>query len=200
MIVMITALMMMLLMMMMMFPFRTTFRREKGGQQAEDCSVCPAGYFCPHASTIRPSPCGAGSYSADGSAVCLPCQRGHYCSNDATSQEAMLSQMVCPAGLLCSQGLDREPQRSSTLCPKGFYCPGGSVDPNPIPCPNGTYGSQAGLRKLEECTTCPAGHFCFSLQPLGHPLTEPVSSPVTSTLNMTWIISRYNNLPSWRFG
>lgn len=69
---------------------------------------------------------------AEGSTVCLPCQRGHYCSNDATSQEAMLSHMVCPAGLLCSQGLDREPQRSSTLCPKGFYCPGGSVVSFPI--------------------------------------------------------------------
>ncbi|KPP71461.1 hypothetical protein Z043_109635 [Scleropages formosus] len=168
----------------------TTFRREKGGQRPEDCSVCPAGYFCPLSGTVRPSPCGAGSYSVsvtvsysacppaegEGSASCLPCQRGHYCSSVATSREAMLSQMVCPAGLHCSQGLDREPQRSATLCPKGFYCPGGSIEPNPIPCPNGTYSGQPGLRELKECTPCPAGLFCFSQQPWEQPLTEPTGS------------------------
>lgn len=39
----------------------------------------------------------------------------------------MLSVMVCPPGFLCSQGLARDPQRSATLCPRGFYCPGGGI-------------------------------------------------------------------------
>lgn len=39
----------------------------------------------------------------------------------------MLSIMVCPPGFLCSQGLARDPQRSATLCPRGFYCPGGGI-------------------------------------------------------------------------
>lgn len=58
---------------------------------------------------------------------CSPCLRGHYCSNETTSEEAMLSVMVCPPGFLCSQGLARDPQRSATLCPRGFYCPGGGI-------------------------------------------------------------------------
>ncbi len=58
---------------------------------------------------------------------CQPCLPGHYCSNETTSEEAMLRVMVCPPGFLCSQGLDREPQRSAVFCPIGFYCPGGSV-------------------------------------------------------------------------
>lgn len=63
---------------------------------------------------------------------CSPCLRGHYCSNETTSEEAMLSVMVCPPGFLCSQGLARDPQRSATLCPRGFYCPGGSVVSQPL--------------------------------------------------------------------
>lgn len=39
----------------------------------------------------------------------------------------MLSVMVCPPGFLCSQGLARDPQRSATLCPRGFYCLGGGI-------------------------------------------------------------------------
>lgn len=41
----------------------STFHRLKGGQRPEDCSPCPAGYFCPHSATINPRVCGAGSFS-----------------------------------------------------------------------------------------------------------------------------------------
>lgn len=41
----------------------STFRRLKGGRRLEDCSPCPAGYFCPHSATVNPRVCGAGSYS-----------------------------------------------------------------------------------------------------------------------------------------
>lgn len=43
--------------------FRKTFRQFKGGQKLEECSVCPAGYFCPHSATVSPKVCGTGSYS-----------------------------------------------------------------------------------------------------------------------------------------
>lgn len=42
---------------------RSTFRQQKGGRRLEDCSACPAGYFCPHPATVNPRVCGAGSYS-----------------------------------------------------------------------------------------------------------------------------------------
>ncbi|XP_070399343.1 multiple epidermal growth factor-like domains protein 6 [Nothobranchius furzeri] len=151
----------------------STFRHLKGGQRPEDCSPCPAGYFCPHSATINPRVCGAGSYSDEGSVECSPCLQGHYCSEETTSEEAMLSIMVCPPGFLCSQGLARDPQRSATLCPRGFYCPGGSINPNPIPCPNGTYGDSPGLRDESECNQCPEGKYCYSQQAQEQPITRP---------------------------
>ncbi|KAF7668979.1 hypothetical protein LDENG_00271770 [Lucifuga dentata] len=151
----------------------STFHRLKGGQRLEDCSVCPAGYFCPHSGTVNPRVCGAGSYSDEGSVECSPCLQGHYCSNETTSEEAMLSVMVCPAGFLCSQGLARDPLRSATLCPRGFYCPGGGIDPNPIPCPNGTFSEIPGLRDISECIQCPRGKYCYSQQPLEQPIVMP---------------------------
>ncbi|XP_014845642.1 PREDICTED: uncharacterized protein LOC106919650 isoform X3 [Poecilia mexicana] len=151
----------------------SSFRRLKGGRRLEDCSPCPAGYFCPYSATINPRVCGAGSYSDEGSVECSPCLQGHYCSNETTSEEAMLSVMVCPPGFLCSQGLARDPQRSATLCPRGFYCPGGGIDPNPIPCPNGTYSSSPGLRDVSQCVQCPEGKYCYTQQPQEQPITRP---------------------------
>ncbi|XP_035857407.1 zonadhesin-like [Sander lucioperca] len=151
----------------------STFRHLKGGRRLEDCSACPAGYFCPHSATVNPRVCGTGSYSDEGSVECSPCLQGHYCSNETTSEEAMLSVMVCPPGFLCSQGLARDPQRSATLCPRGFYCLGGGIDPNPIPCPNGTYSESPGLRDASECVQCPEGKYCYSQQPQEQPITRP---------------------------
>lgn len=85
-------------------------------------------FKCPSVKSIRHLNLLVRSFSQDkGSEECLPCLPGHYCSNETTSAEAMLRVMVCPPGFLCSQGLDREPQRSAVFCPIGFYCPGGNV-------------------------------------------------------------------------
>lgn len=48
-------------------------------------------------------------------------------------------------------------------------------NPNPIPCPNGTFSQKPGLRDPSDCTICPVGMYCFSQQPQEHPITEPVS-------------------------
>ncbi|KAE8295325.1 hypothetical protein D5F01_LYC06251 [Larimichthys crocea] len=152
----------------------STFRHLKGGRRLEDCSVCPAGYFCPHSATVNPRVCGAGSYSDEGSLECSPCLQGHYCSNETTSEEAMLSVMVCPPGFLCSQGLARDPQRSATLCPRGSI-------PIPVPCPNGTYSETPGLRDASECIQCPEGKYCYSEQPLEQPITGPGQGTPTPT-------------------
>lgn len=47
----------------MMSVSSSTFRSVKGGRWLEDCSACPAGYFCPHSATVNPTVCGTGSYS-----------------------------------------------------------------------------------------------------------------------------------------
>ncbi|KAM7413317.1 hypothetical protein PAMA_020621 [Pampus argenteus] len=111
----------------------STFRRLKGGQRLEDCSACPAGYFCPHSATVNPRVCGAGSYSDEGSVDCSPCLQGHYCSDETTSEEAMLSVM-------------------------GFYCPEGTFSPEP--CPEGTYASRFALNDGSECSPCGGGQYC----------------------------------------
>ncbi|AWO99018.1 putative SCO-spondin-like [Scophthalmus maximus] len=151
----------------------STFRRLKGGRRLEDCSACPAGYFCPHSATVNPRVCGTGSYSDEGSVECSPCLQGHYCSNETTSEEAMLSVMVCPPGFLCSQGLARDPQRSATLCPRGFYCPGGGLYCNTTGLSQPTGICDAGAEVCDDCPTgtyclsgegvqpCPAGHYCL---------------------------------------
>ncbi|XP_051788212.1 uncharacterized protein LOC114657686 [Erpetoichthys calabaricus] len=74
----------------------------------------------------------------------------------------MLNLMVCPAGRVCIEGLDKEPPRATNLCPAGFYCPQGNVVPHPRSCPNGTYNDHQGLRDATECTPCPTGYFCYS--------------------------------------
>lgn len=120
----------------------------------------------------------------------------------------MLSVMVCPPGFLCSQGLARDPQRSATLCPRGFYCRGGGIvshlntilksnkvinntlnvifwqDPNPIPCPNGTYSEFPGLRDVTDCAQCPEGSYCYSQNPQEQPITSPVRSHMTKIDNI----------------
>ncbi|XP_077578966.1 uncharacterized protein LOC144200596 [Stigmatopora nigra] len=150
-----------------------TFRPRKGGQALEDCWTCPAGYFCPESTTVNPKLCGRGSFSDEGSTECSPCLSGHFCSNESTSEEAMLSVMVCPPGYLCSQGLARDPRRSAAFCPRGFYCPGGHIDPKPVPCPNGTYGERPGLSEVNECVPCPEGKYCYSQRPEDDPITSP---------------------------
>ncbi|CAG6003426.1 unnamed protein product, partial [Menidia menidia] len=165
-----------------------TWSSQSGLEAESECQPCPrgwyclagsaaptgrcnSGYYCPEA-TVNPRVCGAGSYSVmphptqstdEGSEECSPCLQGHYCSNETTSEEAMRSLM----------GLARDPQRSATLCPRGFYCPGGSINPNPVPCPNGTYGESPGLRDVSECVQCPEGKYCYSLDPQEQPITRP---------------------------
>uniref|UniRef100_A0A3Q3IVN5 Uncharacterized protein n=1 Tax=Monopterus albus TaxID=43700 RepID=A0A3Q3IVN5_MONAL len=90
----------------------------------------------------------------EGSAECSPCLQGHYCSNETTSEEAMLNVMVCPPGFLCSQGLAREPQRSATMCPRGFYCPGGAI--------TGHYRNNTLGHSGEQCVLCSLRYYCGS--------------------------------------
>lgn len=126
----------------------STFHRLKGGHCLEDCSGYPAGYFCPlcefyeprsqmcvtieyllpprlnpeHAKCIRFPfflvTLFSFFYLGRGLVECFPCLQVHYCSNKTTSEEAMLSVMVCPPGFLCSQGLARDPEICHPLPPR----------------------------------------------------------------------------------
>lgn len=47
-------------------------------------------------------------------------------------------------------------------------------DPNPVPCPKGTYSQQPGLRDPSDCTKCPEGKYCYTENPQEEPIIEPV--------------------------
>jgi hypothetical protein len=55
----------------------------------------------------------------------------------------------CPPGSVSPQ---------QVVCPMGSYCVNGSWIPEP--CPIATYGHQTNLRSVEGCTICDAGHYC----------------------------------------
>ncbi|KAJ1175223.1 hypothetical protein NDU88_000514 [Pleurodeles waltl] len=155
-----------------------TYRTEQGARTLQECDQCPAGSFCPELGTRSPKPCGPGKFSDSGASTCSLCLPGYYCSHVKTSREVMLEAMVCPAGFVCPEGLPVKPDSIERSCPKGFYCPKGNIDPNPQPCPNGTYSDHRGMGSIEECKLCPTGKYCYmeGSEPAG--ITQPVSNDV----------------------
>lgn len=55
-----------------------------------------------------------------------------------------------------------------------FYYLHATQDPNPVPCPKGTYSRQPGLRDPSDCTKCPEGKYCYTENPQQEPIIEPV--------------------------
>jgi hypothetical protein len=119
-------------------------------------------------------PCPAGTYgplayqrSLSG---CAPCPPGQYCSGPLNGYGRSAPDGPCAAGYACHRGTgigasSATPTSSapggvataseSGLCPPGFYCPVGAT--YPVPCPPGSYQSQAGATS---CLPCEAGKFC----------------------------------------
>ena len=106
---------------------------------------------------------------------CPDCLAGYYCGNSTTSLDDMLNNKPCPPGTNCgeSEGPQAEiPELVQNSCPLGYYCPGIDSDeanPDPQPCPPGTYGAEMGLTSREEvegdynirfCLPCPEGFYC----------------------------------------
>jgi hypothetical protein len=141
--------------------------------------LCPAGSFCP-LSSVSPTPCPAGTYSAAPgaatSAACRPCPAGTSSPNTGASLPSACapcgSPYYCPAGaaapLPCPPGTfgdySQDPEKTKTSACAGFCSPGyfgasparvsndGSCDGA---CPPGTF---SGLGATS-CAPCPAGNF-----------------------------------------
>ena len=132
---------------------------------AWNCTVCPAGYYCPTDSTDgKPLACTGGATSAAGSTTCQVCPAGFSCPNAYT-------QIACVTGTYSLSN-----QTSCTVCPPGSYCP--STTLAPISCPAGTFsigGSVAFCTSCNStastayyqnetnkttCNICPAGYMC----------------------------------------
>ena len=58
------------------------------------------------------------------------------------------------------------PGADANICPEGYYCPTGTVDPEP--CPKGRYSNSTGLQGEVDCVLCPGGYYCDAVG-----LTEP---------------------------
>ena len=87
-----------------------------------DCLDCKAGHFCLNG-TIEPEPCGKGKYTNPGQSVCQTCLAGRYCDDEATTETAMNTTKLCPAGKYCTTGL--KDVSEATDCSRAHYCPEG---------------------------------------------------------------------------
>lgn len=106
-------------------------------QRQEDCTLCPAGYYC------------VGGESAP----TAPCSRGHYCPEGTKTA----TEFPCYAGTYYNQTGNIRVQ-NCIECFAGHYCPQGSAEPTP--CPSGTFSRSVGAGSMMTCEVCYAGYYC----------------------------------------
>lgn len=117
------------------------------------CLNCPSGYDCILGTgdfTLRP--CQAGKYCPSGAST--DCPAGSYSSKNYGVNIGEC--YPCPAGQYCDKG-----SSYGSECPEGYFCPLGTTYIHEFPCPSGTYGGKRkGLKSIEDCLICTAGHYC----------------------------------------
>ena len=149
---------------------------ESAFQISSDCAgKCPAGSFCPNASTIEAQVCPAGYYCPEGSSVPRPCPPGRY-SASASLQSADEC-TLCPAGSSCATG-----STTHSLCAAGTYNPSAQQE-TCLLCPAGQYQDAPGSSSCKHAslarTALPAHRQRSSatLAPIKTPLASPAASP-----------------------
>lgn len=147
-----------------------------GGQT--ECTVCPAGFYCPITTQAVQIPCDTGTFSLGGATECTLCPAGKACSSTGTIEDCSPGQYSlegesvcnnCDAGfycpfttlavqIACLQGTySIAGQSSCTICPPGFACPS-TASSVMITCPAGTFSTG----QQSACTSCVAGYSCSS--------------------------------------
>ena len=117
--------------------------------------LCPVGQYCLKGS-ISSTACPPGSIrpvaGAASAADCWPCPAGQYCANSG----AIAATGTCSEGYYCPpEAVIRVPTPSAYICPRGYYCGNGTIQPNG--CAPGTYQPNQGKTS---CDSCPIGHYC----------------------------------------
>mmetsp|Transcript_13452 Transcript_13452/g.20357 ORF Transcript_13452/g.20357 Transcript_13452/m.20357 type:complete len:4776 (+) Transcript_13452:55-14382(+) len=120
---------------------------------SEGCTPCPAGKYCT-VPTAPPVSCPSGSFSAEGDVTCSQCPAGSSCNDTGVTPCSTTKGSIQYSPLGYTMCLD---------CPPGFAC----NLTMPTPCPPGRYSSSG----ADNCTICPAGHFC------SNPGVAPVECP-----------------------
>jgi hypothetical protein len=139
--------------------------------------LCPVGSYCPRDGHHEPFSCPPGKYNGQlGMGECSKCPLGTICPGHGRVDPA-----ICPGGYVCSRHALDSP---NIRCPKGFYCPNGTVtsDPfrndttlRPLPCAPGTYCmggvSSSSIRRgdFRFAQPCTEGFYCelASVSPMG---------------------------------
>ena len=84
----------------------------------------------------------------------LACPPGVFGTAEDIAQVSPTCAGACPAGRTCAAGT-----HTPLPCQEGTYCPQGSAAGTL--CPPGTTGFGTNLTSVDECATCPLGHFCL---------------------------------------
>ncbi|XP_050777455.1 signal peptide, CUB and EGF-like domain-containing protein 3 [Gopherus flavomarginatus] len=161
-----------------------SFLAHQGGQSAQDCQPCLAGWFCSHRGQSTPEGrCKEGWFCPEGSVSGLNpdyiCPVGHYCpagspepkpcpSGKYQDQTGQSLCKTCPAGRFCGPEVQIQDHKETfshgTIkpadCPAGYYCLSGTKAAKQYPCPEGTFSNQTGLSNSKDCRPCPGGKFC----------------------------------------
>ena len=132
--------------------------------------------FCPTGSAL-PTPVSLGYYSTGPSPI------------EKDDPERRTGQKKCPAGSFCEMGIKRtcppgvfgataglQNASCTDVCPKGYYCPEGSVNGTLRRCPSGRYGTSEGLTDRACTGRCHEGYYCpeGSTSPTQHQCSQPV--------------------------
>jgi hypothetical protein len=121
----------------------------------DECTVCPASFYCdgglPRLGSLA---------DATGN-----CASGYYCPRGTLTKR----QFPCPYGTFSSL-TNLTSQAECTICPAGNYC--GLAEVTPKPCTAGSYSSTTGTQQplaynvstpgLKSCAICPGGFICAS--------------------------------------
>ena len=164
------------------------FSSAAGLQSASQCTPCPAGAYCAGYASLSPSGacspgyvcygnathptptdnatgvrCIAGEFCPGGATAVALCAPGQYCTDPLTG----VASGPCAGGFFCTAGswtatpggeLSVYGTPIGDVCPKGRYCPSGTVIP--LACGNGTYSNHTGSAAASDCTNCLAGWQC----------------------------------------
>ncbi|KAH9164316.1 hypothetical protein LEN26_000103 [Aphanomyces euteiches] len=128
------------------------FYCELGSSSPKGIGMCPPGFYCPSGTAI-PIPTPKGSFAArNGTVQSALCPPNYYAPTIET-----IECYPCPPGTTCPE----DGTAVATICPPGTYRSTLSADGVAcVPCPQGTWSKNWGLREVGECILCPPGTVC----------------------------------------
>ena len=95
---------------------------SKGSTDANACTVCQRGFYCPNPALEQPCPAGTHN-NQTGQTKCQNCSVGSVALSTGSTK--------------------------CTICQQGFYCPNPALEQ---PCPAGTHNNQTGQTKCQNCS------------------------------------------------